>query len=47
MKVEELFRLHSLSFEKVNLIVTDGAPAMVGKHRGLISRVKEIARQIH
>ncbi|KAL1279145.1 hypothetical protein QQF64_025818 [Cirrhinus molitorella] len=35
LKLEELFRLHSLSFEKVNLIVTDGAPAMVGKHRGL------------
>uniref|UniRef100_A0A673J126 HAT C-terminal dimerisation domain-containing protein n=1 Tax=Sinocyclocheilus rhinocerous TaxID=307959 RepID=A0A673J126_9TELE len=35
MKLEELFRLHSLSFEKVNLIVTDGAPAM------------EIAPQIH
>lgn len=46
-KLEELFRLHSLSFEKVNLIVTDGAPAMVGKHRGLVSRLKELAPQMH
>uniref|UniRef100_A0A3Q1GNQ4 HAT C-terminal dimerisation domain-containing protein n=1 Tax=Acanthochromis polyacanthus TaxID=80966 RepID=A0A3Q1GNQ4_9TELE len=28
-KLEEIFKLHSLSFEKVNLIVTDGAPAMI------------------
>ncbi|XP_033987943.1 SCAN domain-containing protein 3-like [Trematomus bernacchii] len=46
-KLEELFRLHSLSFERVNLIVTDGAPAMVGKHRGLVSRLKEHAPQMH
>jgi len=46
-KLEELFRLHSLSFERVNLIVTDGAPAMVGKHRGLVSRLKELAPQMH
>ncbi|XP_071380293.1 SCAN domain-containing protein 3-like [Centroberyx affinis] len=46
-KLEELFRLHSLSFEKINLIVTDGAPAMVGKHRGLVSRLKVIAPQMH
>ncbi|XP_061587408.1 general transcription factor II-I repeat domain-containing protein 2-like [Cololabis saira] len=32
-KLEEVFRLYSLSFEKINLIVTDGAPAMLGKHR--------------
>lgn len=46
-KLEELFRLHSLSFDKINLIVTDGAPAMLGKHRGLVSRLKEIAPQVH
>ncbi|XP_061589548.1 SCAN domain-containing protein 3-like [Cololabis saira] len=46
-KLEEVFRLHSLSFEKINLIVTDGAPAMLGKHRGLVSRLKEIALQTH
>ncbi|KAM3860305.1 SCAN domain-containing protein 3-like [Diretmus argenteus] len=45
-KLEELFTLHSLSYEKINLIVTDGAPAMVGKHRGLVSRLKEIAPQM-
>ncbi|XP_049328031.1 SCAN domain-containing protein 3-like [Astyanax mexicanus] len=47
LKLEELFQLHSLSFEMVNLIVTDGAPAMVGKHRGLVSRLKQLAPQIH
>uniref|UniRef100_UPI00358F7E2A general transcription factor II-I repeat domain-containing protein 2-like n=1 Tax=Myxine glutinosa TaxID=7769 RepID=UPI00358F7E2A len=46
-KLEELFRLHSLSFEKINLIVTDCAPAMVGKRRGLVSRLKELAPQMH
>ena len=46
-KLEELFQLHSLSFERVNLIVTDGAPAMVGKHRGLVSRLKQLAPQMH
>ena len=39
--------LHPLSFDKVNLMVTDGAPSMVGKNRGLVSRVKEIAPQMH
>lgn len=42
-KLEDLFKLHSLSFEKINFIVADGAPAMVGCHRGLVSRLKEIA----
>ena len=46
-KLEELFQLHSLSFERVNLIVTDGAPAMVGKHRGLVSRLKELGPLMH
>lgn len=45
-KLEELFKRHSLLFEKINLIVTDGAPAMVGCHRGLVSRLKEIAPQV-
>lgn len=30
-KLEDLFKMHSLSFEKVKLMVTDGPPAMVGK----------------
>ena len=46
-KLDELFRLHSLSFDKVNLVVTDGAPAMVGRHRGLVSRIKEHAPKMH
>ena len=46
-KVEELIKQHALPFEKINLIVTDGAPAMVGCHRGLVARLKEIAPQMH
>ncbi|XP_053177223.1 SCAN domain-containing protein 3-like [Scomber japonicus] len=46
-KLEELFQLYSLTFQRVNLIVTDGAPAMMGKHRGLVSRLKELAPQMH
>ncbi|KAM3836178.1 SCAN domain-containing protein 3-like [Diretmus argenteus] len=42
-KLEELFQKHGLSLEKVNLIVTDGAPAMVGKNTGLVSRIKNVA----
>uniref|UniRef100_UPI003AB06FCF zinc finger BED domain-containing protein 5-like n=1 Tax=Centroberyx gerrardi TaxID=166262 RepID=UPI003AB06FCF len=42
-KLEELFKKHGLSLEKVNLVVTDGAPAMVGKNRGLVSRIKNVA----
>ncbi|XP_076137839.1 zinc finger BED domain-containing protein 5-like [Alosa pseudoharengus] len=38
-KVEELFKQHALPFEKINLIVTDGAPAMVGCHRGTQHRL--------
>lgn len=46
-KIEELFKAYALQFDKINLIVTDGAPAMVGCHRGLVARVKEIAPQMH
>lgn len=42
-KLEELFTKHGLSFEKVNFIVTDGAPAMVGKNKGVVSRIKSIS----
>lgn len=45
-KLEELFRQHSLSLDKINFIVTDGAPSMVGKRRGLVGRLKEIAPHI-
>uniref|UniRef100_A0A8C5FQQ1 DUF4371 domain-containing protein n=1 Tax=Gadus morhua TaxID=8049 RepID=A0A8C5FQQ1_GADMO len=46
-KVEEFIKQHALPIEKINLIVTDGAPAMVGCHRGLVARLKEIAPQMH
>ena len=46
-EVEELIKQHALPIEKINLIVTDGAPAMVGCHRGLVARLKEIAPQMH
>ncbi|CAL9706387.1 unnamed protein product [Knipowitschia caucasica] len=45
-KLEEQFRENSLPLEKVNFIVTDGAPSMVGKRRGLVSRLKEVAPNI-
>lgn len=45
-KLEELFTQHGLSFEKVNLVVTNGAPTMVGRHKGHVSRLKAIAPQI-
>ena len=46
-KLEELFQKHGLSFEKVNLVVTDVAPAMIGRNRGLVSRTKTIAPSIN
>uniref|UniRef100_A0A8C6S850 DUF4371 domain-containing protein n=1 Tax=Neogobius melanostomus TaxID=47308 RepID=A0A8C6S850_9GOBI len=45
-KLEEQFRENSLPLEKVNFIVTDGTPSMVGKRRGLVSRLKEVAPNI-
>lgn len=42
-KLKELFTKHGLSFEKINFIVTDGAPAMVGKNRGVVSRIKNVS----
>ncbi|XP_033833370.1 SCAN domain-containing protein 3-like [Periophthalmus magnuspinnatus] len=45
-KLEEQFRKHSLSLEKINFIVTDGAPSMIGKQRGLVSRLREIVPNI-
>lgn len=35
-KVEEFFKVHPLPFEKMNLIMTDEAPALVGFHRCLL-----------
>ena len=32
-----------MSLDKTNLIVTDGAPAMIGKNKGLVSRIKTVA----
>lgn len=32
-----------MDFKKVNLVVTDGAPAMIGRNRGLVSRIKTVA----
>ncbi|KAM8729080.1 protein FAM200A-like [Acanthopagrus schlegelii] len=42
-KLEDFFKSHGLSFDKINLIVTDGAPAMIGKNKGLVSRIKTVA----
>lgn len=46
-KLEELFEKHGLSLEKVNLIVTDGALAMVSKSRGLVSRIKNVPPKMY
>ncbi|KAJ4921943.1 hypothetical protein JOQ06_021714 [Pogonophryne albipinna] len=46
-KVEELFKKHGLLLQKVNLIVTDGAPAMVGKNRGMVTAQPEKQSQTH
>lgn len=46
-KLEELFTQHGLSFEKVNIVVTTGFLLMVGRHRGLVSRLKEFAPQMN
>lgn len=32
-----------MSFVKVNLTVTDVAPAMIGKNRGLVNRMKTVS----
>lgn len=43
---KEQFKRHLLPLEKIYFIVTDGAPSMVGKRRGLVSRLKEVAPNI-
>lgn len=45
-KLEEAFQRHELSFEKVSLVATDGAPAIVGRNRGRLSRIKTVAPSI-
>ncbi|KAM9852577.1 LOW QUALITY PROTEIN: triple functional domain protein-like [Aulostomus maculatus] len=35
-KLEDFFKSHGLSLDKINLTVTDGAPAMIGKNKGLL-----------
>jgi len=42
-KLEDFFKSHGLSLDKINLTVTDGAPAMIGKNKGLVSRIKTVA----
>ncbi|KAL0149128.1 hypothetical protein M9458_055560 [Cirrhinus mrigala] len=36
-KLEDFFKSHGLPLDKINLTVTDGAPAMIGKNKGLAS----------
>ncbi|MBN3290676.1 SCND3 protein, partial [Polypterus senegalus] len=42
-KLEDFFKSHGLPLDKINLTVTDGAPAMIGKNKGLVSRIKTVA----
>ena len=46
-KLEDFFKKHRSPLDKVNLIVTDGEPAMTGKNRGLVSRIKAVAPKTH
>lgn len=41
-----VLRSMEVDFEKIVAITTDGAPAMVGAHQGLVSRLKEQCPQI-
>nr|XP_023701213.1 SCAN domain-containing protein 3-like [Paramormyrops kingsleyae] len=41
-KLEDFFKSHGLPLDKINLTVTDGAPAMIGKNKGLVSRIKTV-----
>ncbi|RXN13362.1 SCAN domain-containing 3-like isoform X2 [Labeo rohita] len=42
-KLEDFFKSHGLPLDKINLTVTDGAPAMIGKNKGLVSRIRTVA----
>lgn len=42
-KLEDFFKSHGLPLDKINLTETDGAPAMTGKNKGLVSRLKTVA----
>jgi len=42
-KLEDFFKSHGLSLDKINLTVTDGAPAMIVINKGLVSRIKTVA----
>ncbi|KAL0203725.1 hypothetical protein M9458_001743, partial [Cirrhinus mrigala] len=42
-KLEDFFKSHGLPLDKISLTVTDGAPAMIGKNKGLVSRIKTVA----
>ncbi|KAK6491839.1 general mRNAion factor II-I repeat domain-containing protein 2B-like [Huso huso] len=41
-KVKGFFNQHGLDLQKVNLLVTDGAPSMTGKEKGFASRLTVI-----
>ncbi|KAK6492333.1 SCAN domain-containing protein 3-like [Huso huso] len=45
-RLNALFKKHRLSLENICLVVTDGAPSMVGRHKGLIARLSAVAPQL-
>lgn len=45
-KVVDFFTEHGLDLKRVNMLVTDGAPSMVGKMQGLYARLVEVAPQM-
>uniref|UniRef100_A0A3B4ZXJ8 Uncharacterized protein n=1 Tax=Stegastes partitus TaxID=144197 RepID=A0A3B4ZXJ8_9TELE len=38
--IKSFFEIHSLELNKINLLVTDSRPSMIGRERGLASRLK-------
>ena len=42
-KIVSFFNEHELDLQKVCLLVTDGAPAMIGRVQGLVARLSAIA----
>ena len=44
-KVISFFRENHLGLEHINMLVTDGAPAMSGRTRGLSARLADVVPQ--
>ncbi|KAF3841488.1 hypothetical protein F7725_007350 [Dissostichus mawsoni] len=45
-KVVSFFKEHKLGLDRINMLVTDGAPAMSGRTQGLSARLADVAPQL-